>query len=139
MVYLIISVPVCLCVRYYACLCGHTELVEYLLEAGARCEANTFDGERCLYGALTDDIRRVLLRRHAVTRQTMRRDVYQEFLRRLAVVQWRYLVEVSGESLCWLACDCDLCGRWPHEPCSPEDLLSQVTGEMLFNTHKVEQ
>ncbi|XP_043245593.1 ankyrin repeat and BTB/POZ domain-containing protein 1-like isoform X1 [Amphibalanus amphitrite] len=68
---------------YYACLCGHAELVEYLLEAGARCEANTFDGERCLYGALTDEIRRVLLRRHAVTRQTIRRDVYQEFLRRL--------------------------------------------------------
>ena len=72
-------------VRYYACLCGHAELVEYLLEAGARCEANTFDGERCLYGALTDDIRRVLLRRHAVTRQMIRRDVYQEFLRRSAL------------------------------------------------------
>ena len=70
------------CRRYYACLCGHAELVEYLLEVGARCEANTFDGERCLYGALTDEIRRVLLRRHAVTRHTMRRDVYQEFLRR---------------------------------------------------------
>ncbi|XP_037087764.1 ankyrin repeat and BTB/POZ domain-containing protein 1-like [Pollicipes pollicipes] len=68
---------------YYACLCGHIDLAEYLLEAGARCEANTFDGERCLYGALTDDIRRLLLRRHAVTRQTIRRDMYQEFLRRI--------------------------------------------------------
>lgn len=45
---------------YYACLCGHLETVEYLLENGARCEANTFDGERCLYGALTDQIRTLL-------------------------------------------------------------------------------
>lgn len=45
---------------YYACLCGHIEVVQYLLANGARCEANTFDGERCLYGALTDQIRNVL-------------------------------------------------------------------------------
>lgn len=45
---------------YYACLCGHLEIVEFLLENGARCEANTFDGERCLYGALTDQIRNIL-------------------------------------------------------------------------------
>ena len=24
---------------------------------GAQCDANTFDGERCVYGALTNDIR----------------------------------------------------------------------------------
>nr|BAC85392.1 unnamed protein product [Homo sapiens] len=36
------------------------ELVLYLLANGARCEANTFDGERCLYGALSDPIRRAL-------------------------------------------------------------------------------
>ncbi|XP_070216393.1 ankyrin repeat and BTB/POZ domain-containing protein 1 isoform X4 [Bos mutus] len=45
---------------YYACLCGHEELVLYLLAHGARCEANTFDGERCLYGAQSDAIRRAL-------------------------------------------------------------------------------
>jgi ankyrin repeat protein len=45
---------------YYACLCGHPEVVSYLLENGARCEANTFDGERCVYGALTDQIRKML-------------------------------------------------------------------------------
>ncbi|GLD70009.1 ankyrin repeat and BTB/POZ domain-containing protein 1 [Lates japonicus] len=27
---------------YYACLCGHEELVQYLLASGAKCEANTF-------------------------------------------------------------------------------------------------
>ena len=42
---------------YYASLCGHIELVRYLLEAGAHCDPNTFEGERCLYGALTDEIR----------------------------------------------------------------------------------
>ncbi len=45
---------------YYSCLCGHIEIVKYLLDNGAKCEANTFDGERCLYGALTDQIRNVL-------------------------------------------------------------------------------
>ena len=46
---------------YYACLCGHPEVVSYLLENGARCDANTFDGERCVYGALTDQIRKMLI------------------------------------------------------------------------------
>lgn len=56
--------------------------MRYLLAQGARCEANTFDGERCLYGALTDQIRKVLLDYKIVTSQTMRRDAYDEFLRR---------------------------------------------------------
>lgn len=38
---------------YYACLCGHFKIVEYLLQKGSRCPENTFDGERCLYGALS--------------------------------------------------------------------------------------
>ena len=38
---------------YYACLCGHLEVVQYLLDNGARCDASSFDGERCIYGALT--------------------------------------------------------------------------------------
>uniref|UniRef100_A0AAQ5YVT7 BTB domain-containing protein n=1 Tax=Amphiprion ocellaris TaxID=80972 RepID=A0AAQ5YVT7_AMPOC len=45
---------------YYACLCGHEELVQYLLASGAKCEANTFDGERCMYGSLSDSVRRLL-------------------------------------------------------------------------------
>lgn len=68
---------------YYACLCGHKEVVEYLLASGARCEANTFDGERCVYGALDDVIRQILLNYKVVTSHTMRRNLYDEFLRRL--------------------------------------------------------
>ena len=49
---------------------------------GSRCEANTFDGERCLYGALTDRIRRILQRYNAVSSDSMRRESYSEFLRR---------------------------------------------------------
>ncbi|XP_055354902.1 ankyrin repeat and BTB/POZ domain-containing protein 1-like isoform X2 [Paramacrobiotus metropolitanus] len=66
---------------YYACLCGHRALVEYLLQHGARCEADTFDGERALYGALTEDIRRLLLQHKAVTKHILRRNEYEEFLR----------------------------------------------------------
>ncbi|KAK0052425.1 ankyrin repeat and BTB/POZ domain-containing protein 1 [Biomphalaria pfeifferi] len=68
---------------YYACLCGHRDIVEYLLEKGAKCEANTFDGERCLYGALTDEIRNLLKSYNVISSRTIRRDLYEEFLRRL--------------------------------------------------------
>ncbi|XP_033644586.1 ankyrin repeat and BTB/POZ domain-containing protein 1-like [Asterias rubens] len=68
---------------YYACLCGQKEVVNYLLDNGALCEAKTFDGERCLYGALTDEIRDILKARKAVTTGKARRDGYQEFLRRV--------------------------------------------------------
>ncbi|XP_076362271.1 ankyrin repeat and BTB/POZ domain-containing protein 1-like [Tachypleus tridentatus] len=67
---------------YYACLCGHLEVVKYLLENGARCETNTFDGERCLYGALNTEIRNILKNYKVVTKYLMRRDSYYEFLRR---------------------------------------------------------
>ncbi|XP_032314686.1 ankyrin repeat and BTB/POZ domain-containing protein 1 isoform X2 [Camelus ferus] len=68
---------------YYACLCGHEELVRYLLANGARCEANTFDGERCLYGALSDAIRRALRDYKQVPASCRRRDPYSSFLLRL--------------------------------------------------------
>eukprot|EP00092_Neocalanus_flemingeri_P056552 GFUD01067064.1.p1 GENE.GFUD01067064.1~~GFUD01067064.1.p1 ORF type:complete len:501 (+),score=170.32 GFUD01067064.1:80-1504(+) len=68
---------------YYACLCGHLELVKYLLTKGAICDSNTFDGERCVYGALTDSIRKLLLDHKMLTPMTMRREAYTEFLRRL--------------------------------------------------------
>ncbi|OAA60648.1 ankyrin repeat and BTB/POZ domain-containing protein 1 [Cordyceps fumosorosea ARSEF 2679] len=45
-----------------ASLCGHYELVQLLLEAGALAERNTFQGERCIYNALNDRIRNLLLR-----------------------------------------------------------------------------
>ncbi len=44
-----------------ASLCGHYETVQLLLESGALCERDTFQGERCLYNALNDRIRNLLL------------------------------------------------------------------------------
>ncbi|KAH6651895.1 BTB/POZ domain-containing protein [Truncatella angustata] len=44
-----------------ASLCGHFELVQLLLESGALAERDTFQGERCIYNALNDRIRNLLL------------------------------------------------------------------------------
>ncbi|MCJ1308731.1 hypothetical protein MMC25_002385 [Agyrium rufum] len=44
-----------------ASLCGHYDVVQLLLESGALCERDTFQGERCLYNALNDRIRNLLL------------------------------------------------------------------------------
>ncbi|CAF0921302.1 unnamed protein product [Didymodactylos carnosus] len=68
---------------YYACLCGHYEVVEYLLQNGARCEPNTFDGERCRYGALTNQIRNLLKTYNVVTKHIIKRNNYDEFLRKI--------------------------------------------------------
>jgi ankyrin repeat/BTB/POZ domain-containing protein 1 len=82
---------------YYACLCGHADIVAYLLSMGARCDAHTFDGERCIYGALTGrsapsfyikllfsvDIRNMLRSACVLSRTTARRHLHHEFLRRL--------------------------------------------------------
>lgn len=45
---------------YYACMAGHFEVCQYLLQQGASCAEDTFDGDRCLYGALNDKIRALL-------------------------------------------------------------------------------
>lgn len=50
-----------------ASLCGHINIVKYLLEHGAILERDTFDGARCLYGALNDEIRNLLLKYDATT------------------------------------------------------------------------
>lgn len=42
-------------------MCGHYEVCQHLLESGALCERDTFQGERCLYNALNDRIRNLLL------------------------------------------------------------------------------
>ncbi|KAH6661907.1 hypothetical protein B0J14DRAFT_312577 [Halenospora varia] len=44
-----------------ASLCGHFEVVQLLLESGALCERDTFQGERCLYNALNGRIKNLLL------------------------------------------------------------------------------
>ena len=97
-------------IRYYACLCGHLEIAQYLLDngegnatrvifikpssamyahehaflvaLGARCQVNTFDGERCRYGALTDAIRSLLKNYNVLTTRTVKRNTYDEFLRK---------------------------------------------------------
>ncbi|EAT84896.2 hypothetical protein SNOG_07430 [Parastagonospora nodorum SN15] len=48
-------------VNINASLCGHFEVIRLLLENGALCERDTFQGERCLYNALNDRIRNLLL------------------------------------------------------------------------------
>uniref|UniRef100_A0A8C5PMQ8 Ankyrin repeat and BTB/POZ domain-containing protein 1 n=1 Tax=Leptobrachium leishanense TaxID=445787 RepID=A0A8C5PMQ8_9ANUR len=68
---------------YYACLCGHVEVVHYLLASGAKCEVKTFDGERCLYGALNDSIRRVLKDYKQIQSKCLQHDYYNEFLHSL--------------------------------------------------------
>ncbi|TPX20231.1 hypothetical protein DIZ76_016119 [Coccidioides immitis] len=45
-----------------ASLCGHYEVAQLLLDSGALCERDTFQGERCLYNALNDRIRNLLLK-----------------------------------------------------------------------------
>ena len=57
--------------------------VKYLLVNGAVCDSNTFEGERCVYGALTDTIRKLLLDHKMLTTVTKRREAYTEFLQRL--------------------------------------------------------
>uniref|UniRef100_UPI0037E8113F ankyrin repeat and BTB/POZ domain-containing protein 1 isoform X1 n=2 Tax=Semicossyphus pulcher TaxID=241346 RepID=UPI0037E8113F len=68
---------------YYACLCGHEELVQYLLASGAKCEANTFDGERCMYGSLNDSVRRLIKDYKCVSVRAMQRGDFIYFLHML--------------------------------------------------------
>ncbi|ORY86959.1 hypothetical protein BCR37DRAFT_133767 [Protomyces lactucae-debilis] len=63
-----------------ASLCGHIHIVKYLLEHGAILERDTFDGARCLYGALNDEIRNLLLKYDATTSV----DVLQPFAAHLS-------------------------------------------------------
>ena len=67
---------------YYASLCGHFAVAEYLLKSGATCDPNTFQGERCVYGALTDKIRN-LLRKHDLSKTIHEQADYSIFLYKL--------------------------------------------------------
>lgn len=44
-----------------ASICGHYSIVEILLKRGAICDRDSFEGERCIYGALNYKIRDLLL------------------------------------------------------------------------------
>lgn len=46
---------------FLASLCGHEEVVRLLLKSGAICDRDRYEGARCIYGALTDSIRDLLL------------------------------------------------------------------------------
>lgn len=47
---------------------------------GAKCEANTFDSERCMYGCLSESIRRLLKEYKCVGIHSMQRDEFNYFL-----------------------------------------------------------
>lgn len=42
-------------------MCGHEEVVKLLLQRGAVCDTDKYEGARCIYGALTDSIRNLLI------------------------------------------------------------------------------
>lgn len=46
---------------YLASLCGHENIVKMLLDRGAICDMDKYEGARCVYGALTDSIRNYLI------------------------------------------------------------------------------
>uniref|UniRef100_A0A8D2Q1H8 Ankyrin repeat and BTB domain containing 1 n=1 Tax=Zosterops lateralis melanops TaxID=1220523 RepID=A0A8D2Q1H8_ZOSLA len=81
-----------------ACACGCL--------TGAKCEANTFDGERCLYGALSDAIRRLLKEYKQITAKCMKRDYYDVFLQRLLEQGYQsdIVFIVHGKSFCAHRC-----------------------------------
>ena len=71
---------------YLAALCGHTEVVKFCLENGARCEEGTFDGERCFYGALNKQIKDMLKEYKAL----VARDPLQHFMQHVFDHRERY-------------------------------------------------
>lgn len=46
---------------FLASLCGHEGVVKLLLQRGAVCDRDRYEGARCIYGALNDSIRDILL------------------------------------------------------------------------------
>lgn len=62
-------------------LCWFGNVKICILFSGATCQANTFDGERCLYSALTQKIKEMLKNFKAITKDCIRRDSYVEFFK----------------------------------------------------------
>ena len=86
-----------------ASLCGHFEIVQLLLESGALCERDTFQGERALYNCLNDRIRNLLLS-YDYSKST---DPLQPFAAHITSLLTRerpktsdILVAAAGESFC---------------------------------------
>ncbi|KAI9598845.1 hypothetical protein BDF19DRAFT_431574 [Syncephalis fuscata] len=57
-------------------------LCEFLLNNGAICDPHTFQGERCLYGALTDSVRQ-LLKKHRLTKGVSETRPFLAFMRQI--------------------------------------------------------
>lgn len=86
---------------FYAALCGHEEVCRLLLAAGAKCDRLTYDGERCLYAALNDRVRRVLLDSGFSYAAARSHDAYLEQLENmyddtLAQAAWRDAAFIVG-------------------------------------------
>ncbi|KAJ8610017.1 hypothetical protein CTAYLR_006643 [Chrysophaeum taylorii] len=69
---------------YYAVYGGHPSVVRILLENGARCDPDTFVGERCYYGALNDSIRSLLTEHNATDFSVRAKHPFAKFLGALA-------------------------------------------------------
>ena len=69
---------------YYAVYGGHGALVRLLLANGARADPGTFVGERCVYGALNDEIRGLLKEHNATDFSTKAKHPFARFLMDLA-------------------------------------------------------
>lgn len=61
---------------FLASLCGHEKVVKLLLKRGAVCDRDRYEGARCIYGALTDSIRDILLQ-HDISKAV---DIKQPFV-----------------------------------------------------------
>lgn len=72
---------------FYACLCGHEDVLRLLLRAGAACERNTWDGERCLYACLNAACRSTLQREGFVLGSVRADDA------------WLYMLECAHDSI----------------------------------------
>lgn len=70
-------------VSLLCCHLNYNVIVLVVYNVGAQCDANTFDGERCVFGALTDEIRNILVKDYKViSRKVVQRRDYDEFLRK---------------------------------------------------------
>jgi len=68
-------------------LCGHEDVLRLLLRAGAACERNTWDGERCLYACLNAACRTTLQREGFVLGSVRVDDA------------WLYMLECAHDSV----------------------------------------
>lgn len=69
---------------FYAVYGGHEGVVQLLLANGAKCEPETFTGERCYYGALNDSIRSLLKAHNATDFSVAATHPFSRFIRGLA-------------------------------------------------------